>query len=347
MEAARVFESTKTLNRVGQKMGRLIGHFATGIALALLVISPSARACDERVADLISRLPNTKAMPGIIEGTVTSGEPRIHSNLLVAMKAYWLAQAGCLDRALSTGGDFEKKSLYIRMALNAPVRRELPPPRRQLERNAYDGWLGHFSRTGITDDCDAALVAALQRQYLRSMELADKGTCEHRSKVTYNKRSELLAWRYSVAGLYGVAASKGDGILFRELAERVGAHTSTYYMTTTPIILDLAMEGREAEARMVMIEDGGGGAFGARDWIEISHIAGPDANWAAWLELCLQRKYPVSGWEPLDDISMGFGYYQPSAARAWLDNHQAALPLWAQQVVIFGMVRGLLGLAPH
>lgn len=191
--------------------------------------------------------------------------------------------------------------------------------------------------------CEQARFEAMQRHYLRAMELADTGRCETIYNYVPTAPSHLLAQRYTTTGLYEVAAKKGDGLLFRHLAQRAGAQDGYGYIPTTPVIVALVAEGRDQDALGVMREDGPLEQVRSWTWGEVAYLAGTGFSFESWLELHLQAKPSPSSDAPLLQFAQSFATQQPDAALAWLESNSSRLVAWQQRQFIFGLVRGLLG----
>lgn len=191
--------------------------------------------------------------------------------------------------------------------------------------------------------CEQARLEAMQRQYLRAMELANTGRCETAYSFVPKAPSHLLAQRYTTTGLYEVAAKKGDGLLFRHLAQRAGARDGYFYIPTTPVIVALVAEGRDEDALGVMQEDGPLEQVRTWTWGEVAYLAGPGFSFESWLDLYLQAKPLPSTDAPLLQLSQSFAAQQPAAALAWFESSSSRLLAWQQRQFIFGVVRGLLG----
>jgi hypothetical protein len=191
--------------------------------------------------------------------------------------------------------------------------------------------------------CEQARFEAMQRHYLRAMERADTGRCETIYNYVPKAPSHLLAQRYTTTGLYEVAAKKGDGLLFRHLAQRAGARDGYHYIPTTPVIVALVAEGRDKDALGVMQEDGPLKQVRSWTWGEVAYLAGTGFSFGSWLELYLQSKPSPSTDAPLLQFAQSFATQQPDAALAWFESNSSRLVAWQQRQFIFGLVRGLLG----
>lgn len=191
--------------------------------------------------------------------------------------------------------------------------------------------------------CEQARLEAMQRQYLRAMELAGIGRCETIYNFVPKAPSHLLAQRYTTTGLYEVAAKKGDGLLFRHLARRAGARDGYSYIPTTPVVLALVAEGRDKEALGVMQEDGPPEEVRTWTWGEVAYLADPGFSFESWLEVYLQAKPAPSTDAPLLQFAQSFAALQPAAALAWFESNRGRLLAWQQRQFIFGLVRGLQG----
>lgn len=191
--------------------------------------------------------------------------------------------------------------------------------------------------------CEQARFKAMQRQYLRAMELADSGRCETIYNYVPTAPSHSLAQRYTTTGLYEVAAKKGDGLLFRYLAKRAGAREGYGYIPTTPVIVALVAEGRDQDALGVMQEDGPIEQVRPWIWGEVAYLARPEFSFESWLDIYLQAKLSRPTDAPFLEFAQSFATQQPAAALAWFESNRNRLLVWQQRQFIFGVVRGLLG----
>jgi hypothetical protein len=190
--------------------------------------------------------------------------------------------------------------------------------------------------------CEKSRLAAMHRQYLRAMELADTGRCEKIFNYVPTARSHKLAQRYTTTHLYEVAAKKGDGLLFRHLARRGGALDGYGHIPTTPAILALVAEGRDEVAREVMQEDGPLEQVSTWTWGEVAYLARPGFSFGAWIDLYLHAKPVPSTDAPLVQLAQSFATQEPAAAIAWFERNSSRLLAWQKRQFIFGLVRGLL-----
>ncbi|BEP45974.1 hypothetical protein [Variovorax sp. V15] len=199
--------------------------------------------------------------------------------------------------------------------------------------------------------CQRAALAAMEGAYLRSIDLADLGQCEKLYSFVPPVASQRLAQRYTAAELYSIAAMRGEGPLFRQLAWRAGATSYYYTMPTVPVALALVAANEDMEARRILLDDASlhdGRRELKRDrfwppyWREIAELAGPSFDFPEWIRLHLEGQGKDDGYIPdLVYLVQSFAKQRPAQAIAWYEENQVQLSERQKGDAIIGLIRGI------